>query len=61
MATGGIVLVVVGAVRSWRLQRALVRGKALAGGWEVGLVMGLSGSLLLGTLGLVIGVDIEKG
>jgi hypothetical protein len=38
----GIVVVLVGALRCWKLQNALVRGKAQAGGWEVLLVMGLS-------------------
>lgn len=55
-----IVVLLVGAIRFWRLQRALVRGKAMAGGWEVSLVMGLMGCLLLGTFALVLGVDIEK-
>ena len=55
-----IVVVVIGAIRFWRLQRALVRGKAMAGGWEVGLVMALMGALLLGTFAVLIGVDVEK-
>jgi uncharacterized membrane protein YidH (DUF202 family) len=55
-----IVVVLLGAVRFWRLQRALVRGKAIAGGWEVGLVMVLTGCLLLGTFAVMVGVDIEK-
>jgi hypothetical protein len=37
-----IVVVLVGAFRFWKLQNALVRGKAHTGGWEVLLVMGLS-------------------
>ena len=56
----GIVVVLIGAIRFWRLQNALVRGKAIAAGWEVSLVMGLVGSLMLGTFGLVLGVDIDK-
>lgn len=55
-----IVVVLVGAIRFWRLQQALVRGKAMAGGWEVRLVMVLIGCLLLGTFAVVVGVDIEK-
>jgi uncharacterized membrane protein YidH (DUF202 family) len=55
-----ILVVMVGAVRFWRLQRALVRGKACAGGWEVLLVMGSSTMVLIGTFALVVGVDIEK-
>lgn len=37
-----IFVLLVGAIRFWRLQDALVRGKALAGGWEVFVIMGLS-------------------
>jgi uncharacterized membrane protein YidH (DUF202 family) len=37
-----IVVLLVGAFRFWRLQNALVRGKARTGGWEVLLIMGLS-------------------
>jgi uncharacterized membrane protein YidH (DUF202 family) len=55
-----IVVVLTGAIRFWRLQRALVRGKAMAGGWEVGLVMVLMVCLLLGTFAVIVGVDIEK-
>ncbi|KAF1946340.1 hypothetical protein EJ02DRAFT_441252 [Clathrospora elynae] len=55
-----ILVVLIGAARFWRLQRALVRGKALAGGWEVGVIMGLSAALLVGMFALVLGVDISK-
>ncbi|EOA86403.1 hypothetical protein ACJQWK_05907 [Exserohilum turcicum] len=55
-----IVVLIIGALRFWRLQRALVGGKALAGGWEVSAIMGLVTCLLLGTFGLILGVDIEK-
>jgi uncharacterized membrane protein YidH (DUF202 family) len=37
-----VVVVLVGAVRFWRQQTAMVRGKVWAGGWEVYLTMGLS-------------------
>jgi uncharacterized membrane protein YidH (DUF202 family) len=37
-----IVVALVGAFRFWKLQNALVRGKAHTGGWEVLLIMGLS-------------------
>lgn len=37
-----IFVLLVGAIRFWRLQNALVRGKALAGGWEILLVMATS-------------------
>ncbi|KAF1832367.1 hypothetical protein BDW02DRAFT_571103 [Decorospora gaudefroyi] len=54
-----IVVLVVGALRFWRLQHGLVRGKGHAGGWEVVLVMGLSAALLVGTFVLVLVVDVE--
>lgn len=34
-----IFVLLVGVIRFWRLQDALIRGKALAGGWEILLVM----------------------
>lgn len=37
-----IVVVLVGAYRFWKLQNALIRGKAYTGGWEVLLIMILS-------------------
>jgi len=56
-----IVVVLVGAVRFWRLQRGLLRGKALVGGgWEVLLVMGSCACLLVGTFVVVLGVTIDK-
>jgi uncharacterized membrane protein YidH (DUF202 family) len=38
----GILVVIVGAYRFWKLQHAMVRGKARTGGWEVLLIMGMS-------------------
>ncbi|KAH9873563.1 hypothetical protein IAQ61_004187, partial [Plenodomus lingam] len=55
-----IVVLLVGAARFWRIQRRLLRGKTLTGGWEVMLIMGLTALLLIGTFALVLGVDIEK-
>jgi uncharacterized membrane protein YidH (DUF202 family) len=37
-----IVVVLVGAIRFWRQQSAMVRGKVWAGGWEVYVIMVLS-------------------
>lgn len=37
-----IAVIVLGAVRYWRQQRAMTRGKVHAGGWEVQVVMGIS-------------------
>lgn len=34
-----IVVLLIGVIRFWRVQRGLLRGKALTGGWEVLLVM----------------------
>jgi len=38
----GLLVVVVGALRFWRVQRGLVKGMATVGGWEVVVVMGMS-------------------
>jgi uncharacterized membrane protein YidH (DUF202 family) len=37
-----IVVVLLGAVRFWRQQSAMVRGKVWAGGWEVNVIMVLT-------------------
>lgn len=37
-----IFVLLVGAIRFLRLQNALVRGKALMGGWEIFVIMALS-------------------
>jgi len=55
-----IVVVLLGAVRFWRQQRAIVRGKVWAGGWEINVVMGMSISLCLAMFAVVVGVDIKK-
>ncbi|KAF2026525.1 hypothetical protein EK21DRAFT_26013, partial [Setomelanomma holmii] len=55
-----ILVLLVGAFRFWKLQNALVRGKACAGGWEVLVVMGLSALLLLATFALILGVNVDK-
>jgi len=41
----GMVVVVLGAIRFWRQQRAMVRGKVWAGGWEINVIM--AGSILV--------------
>lgn len=38
----GLLVVIVGALRFWRVQRGLVKGVATVGGWEVLVVMGMS-------------------
>ncbi|KAH9879272.1 hypothetical protein J1614_002711 [Plenodomus biglobosus] len=55
-----IVVLIIGTIRFWRIQRQLLTGKTLVGGWEVLAVMGLSALLLVGTFALVLGVDIDK-
>ncbi|KAH4966171.1 hypothetical protein HBI24_158780 [Parastagonospora nodorum] len=56
----GLLVVVIGALRFWRLQRGLVKGMALVGGWEVLVVMGGSFLLVVVTFALVLGVNIQK-
>ncbi|KAF2847920.1 hypothetical protein T440DRAFT_402658 [Plenodomus tracheiphilus IPT5] len=55
-----IVVLLIGAVRFWRIQRQLLRGKTLVGGWEVLSIMVLSALLLIGTFALLLGIDIDK-
>ncbi|CAO2657038.1 Nn.00g058410.m01.CDS01 [Neocucurbitaria sp. VM-36] len=70
-----IAVLLIGAVRIWRIQRALIAGKTYAGGWEVLTIMGMSAlvsganveyderrmfALIFGTFALVLGVDIDK-
>ncbi|KAF1360591.1 hypothetical protein EJ07DRAFT_45487, partial [Lizonia empirigonia] len=55
-----IFVLLVGAIRFWRLQDALVRGKALAGGWEVFVIMGMSALLLFATFALILAINIDK-
>jgi uncharacterized membrane protein YidH (DUF202 family) len=43
----GMLVLLIGAVRFWRHQNALVRGKAIAGGWELLVIMG--GSVVVGS------------
>ncbi|KAI1632094.1 hypothetical protein F4809DRAFT_629313 [Biscogniauxia mediterranea] len=49
--------VLSGAFRAWRYQRALVQGKALSGGLEIGLVALLVLALAVIFLGLTIAID----
>jgi len=44
----GMLVLLVGAVRFWRCQNALVRGKAVAGGWELVFIM--AGSIAVSLL-----------
>lgn len=48
-----IFVLLVGAIRFWRLQNALVRGKALAGGWEVFLIIAISALVSASLIGMV--------
>ena len=47
-----IAVALLGAFRFWRQQSAIVRGKVLAGGWEVLVIMG--GSLVVCVVLLVL-------
>ncbi|KAF3001974.1 hypothetical protein E8E13_007609 [Curvularia kusanoi] len=55
-----IFVLLVGAIRFLRLQNALVRGKALVGGWEVFAIMAMSALLLVATFALILAVNIDK-
>ncbi|KAF8535405.1 hypothetical protein BDD12DRAFT_855570 [Trichophaea hybrida] len=51
---------VMGWVRWWHWQRTLLRGKAMAGGWEVQAVGVVVGLLMVVVFGLVLAVDVKK-
>jgi uncharacterized membrane protein YidH (DUF202 family) len=36
---GSVVVVIAGAIRFWRQQMAMVKGKVLASGWEMGVII----------------------
>lgn len=55
-----IFVVLLGAIRFLRLQKALLRGQALAGGWEVYLIMGSCTLLLVASCAIVLGVTVDK-
>jgi len=55
-----IVTLSIGAYRSWRLQNAIIRNKAISGGFEIILVgLGVSMLILL-FFALTLAVDIQK-
>src|ERR1700710_2363122 len=43
-----IIVLTLGAIRFWRQQSAIVRGKVIAGGWEINVIM--AGSILVSSL-----------
>ncbi|ORY05078.1 hypothetical protein BCR34DRAFT_448932, partial [Clohesyomyces aquaticus] len=56
----GALVLLIGAFRFWRQQRAMIRGKVHAGGWEITAIMGLSIVLCTVAFVLVTAVDIDK-
>jgi len=60
-----IVVLLIGAIRFWRQQGAMTRGKVWAGGWEVYATMALGVALCIGlfavTLGVIVQHDIDDG
>jgi len=55
-----VLVVLLGAVRYWRQQTALARGKVLAGGFELLLIMGLVVLLCVVAFAVVIASVVEK-
>jgi len=56
-----ILTLCIGAFRSWRLQNAIIRKKAITGGFEI-ILLGLGALILLFLFfALVLGVSIQKG
>ncbi|KAF2464032.1 uncharacterized protein BDR25DRAFT_337570 [Lindgomyces ingoldianus] len=56
----GMIVLLIGAFRFWRQQRAMIRGKIYAGGWEIAAIMGLSIVLCTVAFVLITAVDIDK-
>ncbi|QDS67708.1 hypothetical protein FKW77_005605 [Venturia effusa] len=59
--SSAIILLLLGAIRFWRQQNAMVRGKVIAGGWEVNAIMIGSILLCITLFTIVAGVSIDKG
>ncbi|KAF5672540.1 hypothetical protein FHETE_3674 [Fusarium heterosporum] len=53
--------IILGATRTWRHQRTLMRGKALVGGFEIHLLGICSMLLILVFFSLLLGIDVVKG
>ncbi|KAF6805285.1 hypothetical protein CSOJ01_09607 [Colletotrichum sojae] len=55
-----ICVTLLGACRTWRLQRAMLRGKTISGGFEImSLALGLL-ALFVVFFGLLIALDVVK-
>ena len=57
---GAIVVVLLGAIRFWRQQHALVRGFVIAGGWEIYTIMAGSVLLVGALFATTVGVNVTK-
>lgn len=55
-----ILVLLIGAYRFWRQQRAMIRGKIYAGGWEISLIMLLSVLLCVAFFVLATAIDIDR-
>ncbi|KAF1992610.1 hypothetical protein K402DRAFT_449921 [Aulographum hederae CBS 113979] len=55
-----MVVALVGALRFWRQQNAMVRGRVWAGGWEINLIMILSIVLAVALFVLLTMVNVRK-
>ncbi|EEY17725.1 conserved hypothetical protein [Verticillium alfalfae VaMs.102] len=52
--------VIMGTSRAWRLQHAMIRGKALTGGFEIIVLAGVSFVLIVVFTGFLIALDVIK-
>ncbi|KAE9981539.1 hypothetical protein EG328_011576 [Venturia inaequalis] len=55
-----IIVLSLGAIRFWRQQSAIVRGKVIAGGWEINFLMIMAILLCVTLFAIVVGVSIDK-
>ncbi|KAJ4345428.1 uncharacterized protein N0V89_011558 [Didymosphaeria variabile] len=57
----GMLVLMIGALRFWRQQSAMVRGKVYAGGWEIAVIMASSLAITAVTFAMLVWVDVNKG
>lgn len=60
LVVAALMVNILGAARWWNWQRALLRGKALAGGWEMVTVGVLVCLLVVAAFGLTLAISIKK-
>lgn len=60
LAVLAIFTVLAGGLRWWRWQDALLRGRALNGGWELSFVAGVAAAIVATVFCLGLAVEVRK-